>query len=55
MQASRAGNALRVADQKWPGKFHRARLIQAALPLCPPLCADDRALIHQLTTQTQLI
>ena len=52
LQASSTGSALRQADAKWPayaGK-HRARLIQTTLR--PALCADDRSLIHSLTTQT---
>ena len=52
IQAPRAARALRAADAKWPGKLHRARLIQAACNPATVLCADDRALIHQLTTQT---
>ena len=52
IQAPRAARALRAADGKWPGKLHRARLIQTATgPAMRQLSADDRALIHQLTHQ----
>jgi hypothetical protein len=50
LDAPRAGTALRAADQKWPGKFHRARLIQS--PLCATLSTADRADIRAYTTQT---
>lgn len=55
IEAPREGKALSIADAKWPayaGK-HRARLIQTALhPAHAQLCADDRAIIHQLTQTT---
>lgn len=51
IDAPRTGSALRIADAKWPGRLHRARLIRCAVHPAP-LCADDRELIHQLTTQT---